>query len=244
MMVLSLTFLAFAVVHIAIWVWGWFAWQRGGRPATLGIVLFANALLWFDNFRIGIGRFVGEGELLATLAAAAFVWHWTVLPVFVIVAGMLARRAGLGWAQGRVVMGTFCVVAVGLFVLDVPSTVRLLSGAVELYPACIGDTLRYTVTVTLDQLCAPGDTVITGPNAFLVPVIMNVIMLGLGIALWFQRRWPWLAAGTGLMFIAAAPVYGVAGLPVANFGEVLFALSVMVTCLRFDQAGRSESIRH
>jgi len=230
---LSVSFLLFAAVHLAIWIWGWREWERHGRPLALLLVLITNTLLWFDNFRIGIGRWLGEGQLLYVLTIPLFVWHWVMLPLFVIVAGMIARRAGLAWAQGRLVMGTFCVVAVGLFLLDLPSAIALLSGEVRLYPGCIADTLRYTVTVTEDQLCTPDGVLITGPNAFLVPVIMNVIMLAIGIALWLQRGWKWLALGTGLMFIAAAPVYGPYMLPVANFGEILFTLGVMTTCIRY-----------
>lgn len=230
---LSISFLLFALVQLAIWLWGWREWRRHDRPLALLLVLITNTLLWYDNFRIAIGSTLGEGPLLYNLTVPAFVWHWIMLPLFVIVAGMVARRAGLPWAQGKVVMGAFCVVAVALFALDLPSAIALLTGDVRMYPACIADTLRYTVTVTEDQLCAPGDLVITGPNAFLVPVIMNVIMLSVGIALWIQRGWKWLALGTGLMFVAAAPVYGPLMLPIANFGEILFTLGVMVTCIRY-----------
>ena len=108
---LSVAFLLFAVVHLAIWVWGWKAWAQYGRPRGLFLVLFGGTLLWYDNFRIGIGRFIGESGLLEAMTVPAFAWHWTMLPLLVIAAGSMAKSAGLKWAQPKWVIGSFCVVA-------------------------------------------------------------------------------------------------------------------------------------
>ncbi|MBM4196899.1 MAG: hypothetical protein FJ197_07355 [Gammaproteobacteria bacterium] len=233
---LSLLFLVFAAVHIGIWVWAFGEWNRQQRPVGLSLVLFGNLLLWYDNFRIGIGRFVGEGDLMQALSVPAFVWHWTILPIFVIVAGSILRLADFEWARNKLVMGAFCVVAVVLFALDVPDAVSLLFGPVagsppvQLDPACLADTLRYTTRVTADTLCDAHSSVTSyGPGPF-VAIFMNVIMTGVGILLWVKRGWKWLALGTGAMFIFAGAGGGWKyGLPLANFGEILFTLGVVST---------------
>lgn len=238
---LSFIFLLYAVVHLGLLAWGWGRWTPAGRPVALTIALFANTLLWYDNFRIGVGRFIGEGDLLYNLSIPAFFWHWTMLPLFVIVAGSIARLAGLEWARSRLVMGLFCLVAVGLFAKDLPYTVGLLFGetgpmpAVELRPACIADTVRYSTKVSASQLCGPEATVFRNGPSSLPAIVMNVIMVAVGIALWIRHRWKWLVIGPGLMFIAAggAPLWGAYMLPVANFGEILFTAGVLVTILRF-----------
>ncbi len=238
---LSYTFLLYAAVHVVILVWGWMAWPRAGRPIALTILLFGNTLLWYDNFRIGMGRFIGEGDLLYNMAVPAFLWHWSMLPLFVIVAGSIARMADLPWARSKVVMGAFCVVAVALFAKDLPYVLGMIFGGagplpvVELGPACIADTLRYTTKVSPSQFCGPDAQILqNGPSA-LPAILMNFIMVGVGIALWIQRGWKWLVIGPGLMFIAAggAPLWGVYALPVANFGEILFTVGVLATVLRF-----------
>jgi hypothetical protein len=238
---LSYIFLMFAAIHVALLVWGWRRWTPAGRPVALTLLLFGNTLLWYDNFRIGIGRFIGEGDLLYALSVPAFVWHWTMLPLFVIVAGSIARMAGLEWARSRVVMGLFCLVAVGLFALDVPYTIGLLFGdiglvgAVELRPGCIADTLRYTTKVSPEQFCSADAVAFANGPSPLPAIVMNIIMVALGIVLWIKRSWKWLVIGPGFMFIAAggAPLWGVYALPVANLGEVLFTVGVLVTILRF-----------
>jgi len=227
---LSFIFLAYAVIHIGIWLWGWKLWAETGRPVSLLIVLVGGTLLFYDNLRIGMGRFIGEGDLLYALSVPAFAWHWALLPLLVIAAGSVARLAGLGWAQNRFVMGAFCVVAVGLSAMDIPKIFSM-----ELHPACLEDTLRYTTTVKESQLCSPAHQVVpSGANAANVAIITNVFVLAVGIALWIQRRWAWLAVGSGFMFIAAgAFATSKYSLPIANLGEIAITLGFIVTCAHF-----------
>ena len=227
---LSAIFLVFAVVHLTIWIWGWRAWARNGRPRALFLILFAGTLLFYDNLRIGTGRFIGQGELLEAMTVPAFIWHWTMLPLLVIAAGIIARRAGLGWAQSKFSMGAFCVVASVLIALDVPKIFDF-----DLYPTCVADTVRYSTNVGPDALCSPDDQVVTGgPGAALVAIVTNIIVLIVGIALWIQRGWKWLALGAGAMFIAAGAFAGSHwSLPIANFGEILITVSLIASALHF-----------
>lgn len=226
---LSLIFLVFAVIHIGIWLWGWKLWAETGRPVALLVVLIGGTLLFYDNLRIGMGRFIGEGDLLYALSVPAFAWHWSLLPLLVIAAGSVARLAGLKWAQGKLVMGAFCVVAVGLSIHDIPKIFSM-----NLHLACLEDTLRYTTSVRETQLCSPTDQVIANNEFPLVAIVTNVIVLGVGIALWIQRGWAWLAVGSGLMFVAAGAFGGNKyGLPIANLGEICITLGFIVTCARF-----------
>lgn len=232
---LSMTFLLYAAIHLVIWVWGWKAWAQYGRPKGLFLVLFGGTLLWYDNFRIGIGRFIGEGELLQALTVPAFAWHWTMLPLLVIAAGSIARSAGVGWAQPKAVMGSFCAVASVLIAMDVPYLFQI-----ELHPACVADTFRYSTGVSELQFCGPDSVVVNGAGSPLVAILTNVIVLGVGIALWIQRGWPWLTLGSGAMFLAAGggpallPYWA---LPIANFGEILITLGMITTAVHFARQG-------
>jgi hypothetical protein len=227
---LSFIFLAYAAIHIGIWLWGWKLWAETGRPVALLVVLVGGTLLFYDNFRIGIGRFIGAGDLLHGLSVPAFAWHWALLPLLVIAAGSVARLAGLRWAENRLVMGAFCVVAVALSVHDFPKIL-----AMDLHVACLDDTVRYTTTVKEAQLCSPTDPLVpSGADAALAAIITNVFVLGVGIALWIQRRWAWLAVGSGLMFVAAgAFARNTYALPISNLGEICITLGFIVTCAHF-----------
>lgn len=227
---ISFIFLVYAVIHVVVWLWGWRLWARTGHPVALFVLLFANTLLFYDNLRIGLGRFIGESDLLYNMTVVAFAWHWAFLPLLIIAAGSVARLAGLNWARNRLVMGLFCVVAVLLSAYDIP---KIFS--IELYRACLADTLRYTTNVSAAQLCAASDPVITGgAGAALVAITTIVVVLGVGIALWIQRGWKWLALGAGAMFIAAGAFASSPwSLPIANFGEILITIAFIWTCVHF-----------
>lgn len=227
---LSVIFFAYAVIHLGLWLWGWRLWAETGRPVSLFLVLFGGTLLFYDNFRIGIGRFIGPGDTLYALSVPAFAWHWSMLPLLVIAAGAVARQADFAWARNKLVMGTFCVVAVALSVHDIPKIFDM-----DLRVACLADTVRYTTNVSAAQLCSPADQPYSaGADAALVAIITNVIVLAVGIALWIKRKWPWLAVGSGAMFIAAgAFARSPWSLPIANFGEICITSGLIITCAHF-----------
>jgi len=227
---LSFIFLSYAAIHLSIWIWGWKLWTETGRPVALLLVLVGGTLLFYDNFRIGIGRFIGLGDLLYNMSVPAFAWHWSMLPLLVIAAGSVARLAGLPWARHKVVMGAFCLVAIALSAHDIPKIFSM-----DLYPTCLDDTVRYSTTSKEGQLCNPTDEVVAkGADAAIVAIITNVFVLAVGIALWIQRRWPWLAIGSGFMFVAAGGFAGHKyGLPIANLGEIFITLGMIVTSAHF-----------
>lgn len=226
---LSYVYLLFAVVHLTIWFWGWKLWAANNKPVSLFLVLFGGTLLFWDNLRIGLGRFIGEGDLLYAMTVPAFAWHWSLLPLLVIAAGSIARQAGLPGAANKFVMGAFCVVAVALSAHDIPKIFDM-----QLHLACFADTVRYTTVVGPAQLCSPDQTpVLSGAEAALVAIITNIIVLITGIGVWVKRKWPWMAVGAIAMFIAANPAWGNYGLVVANFGEICITLGLILTCVRF-----------
>lgn len=238
---ISFLYLLLAAAQLALWAWGWRAWARAARPAALLWVLVPTALLWYDNARIGLGRFVGEGEALYALSVPALAWHWTMLPVFVLAAGAIARSAGLAWARHALGRAGFWALAAALFAVDLPYAIGVVFGpvgpfaGVELRLGCIGDAIRYTATLSPAYLCTPESEVYrVGPGP-LVAIVMVVVVLAVGVALWRARGWPWLAAAAGLMFLAAAggPALGTYAPPVANVGELVFVAGLIATAARF-----------
>jgi hypothetical protein len=226
---LSWIFLTYAVIHLGIWLWGWKLWSETDRPVSLFLVLFGGTLLFYDNFRIGIGRFIGAGDTLYALSVPAFAWHWSMLPLLIIAAGSVARLAGFGWARSKVVMGLFCVVAVVLSAIDIPKIF-----AMDLRLACLEDTVRYTTNVSAAQVCPGGEPYTESAGGQFVAIVTNLVVLAVGIALWVRHKWPWLALGAGAMFVAAGAFAGSKySLPIANFGEICITLGFIVTCAHF-----------
>ena len=245
---ISLLYLVLAAAQSALWAWGWRAWSRAGRPRALLLVHVPTALLWYDNARIGLGRFIGEGDALYALSVPALAWHWTMLPLFVLAAGAIARAAGLVWALHPIARAWFWTMAAILFIVDVPYAIGVVFGSVGAFPgvelrlACIGDAIRYTATLTPAYFCGPEtEAYRVGPGP-LVAIVMNVIVLIVGLALWRARRWPWLAAAAGFMFVAAAggPLWGTYAPPGANVGELAVVAGLLAAAARFGRSGAVE----
>ncbi|MDF1523123.1 MAG: hypothetical protein P1P87_09935 [Trueperaceae bacterium] len=244
---ISALYVVFAVAHAAIWLWGVRAARRVAWPWPLTLVLVAAAPLWYENLRVGLGRAMGEGPLLYALSVPALAWHWTALPLFVVAAYGIVRGAGLPWARTPVAVGATVVVGGALVAIDLPYALGVLFGPlgpipeVELRLGCIGDAIRYTASLSPAYFCGPEAEVHrVGPGP-LVAIVMNVAVLGVGVALWAQRGWRWLALAAGAMFVAAAggPAWGTYAPPVANVGEIGLVAALIATAARFPTAARS-----
>ncbi len=192
---LSFLFIAYSITHLSLWLWGWREWKRQGKPLALLIALLVNTLLWYDNFRIGLGRFIGPGSLLYAISLPAFVWNWIFLPFMIIAAVLIGRLAGIGWARNKIVLGIFCLVSAAFITLDIPYAISLVFGQsgtlppMELRLAGILDTIRYTTKLTPDQFLTPDAVAFSNGPAPTTAIVMNLIMLVIGVFLWVKRGW-------------------------------------------------------
>jgi hypothetical protein len=62
-------------------------------------------------------------------------------------------------------------------------------------------------------------------------ILLTLILLASGIAIWIKHKWPWLAVGCFLMFLAAQPTS--IGPILSNAGEPIFTFVVTLTAIRF-----------
>lgn len=202
------------------------------RDAMSLLILAALSLLWLDNFAIAVGAYVGEGLLLTSMSYARYFVHWQVLPVLMIVAGILLRRGGFAFAQNKIVMGLFCVVAVIFMAMDVPYIFQI-----DFYPACYGDTFRLVTNVPASQICDPANPPPQGISVAPIPAIsVNVTLMIVGFALWVRHGFKWLALSCLFMFVAA----GLSQMPgfyygqiLGNLGEPIFNAGLIAAAYRF-----------
>ncbi len=223
---LSALFFVFAVVHVIILVWTIRFW-RATRSPTVLMAMMPLLLLWYDCLIIGLGRFIGPGELLEALSLPRFWAHWLLTPMWIIAAGGMLRLAGVGWAKPKWVMAGFCLLAVAMIAMEIP-----LFWTLELHPVCFADTVRYAQSVSANALCFEGQEVIRGSGPPPPPIVTNIVLLVAGIAIWIRCRWPWLTLAALVMFVAAAVPPSIASPAPGNFGEIVLALGILAT-IRF-----------
>ncbi len=221
---LSIGYLLIAVVDIVVLVW---AARLCLRYRTNGVIFasFPLLLVWFDNVTIGLGRTLGEGNLLIGMNAVRFVAHYISLPMSFIALGAMAREAGFAWAQPKWVMALFCIFATYCIGHDLWQF-----SAATLYPACFADTLRYTTQITEATACNPGADIGAGKLISPAPaIILTVTVIVFGIYLWIKTGWKWLA----VLAVASMPFFAVpmeaTGGVLANVGEPLFIGAIVAT---------------
>jgi hypothetical protein len=221
---LSLAYLAIAVVDFGILIW---AARLCARYRTNGLIFTSLPLLllWFDNFTVGIGSTLGEGSLLIGLNTVRFVAHYVSLPMIFIGIGALAREADFAWAQSKWVMGAFCVIAT-FFIVD---DLWLFSQA-SLYTSCFADTLRYTTHIQDYTACSPDAEVGVGTRILPIPAItLTFTLIAFGTYLWIKIGWKWLTIGAiGSMFLFAIPFRSTGGI-FGNIGEPILSLTILLT---------------
>ena len=130
----SLAFMVIALVDFAVLVW---AARLCLQYRTNGLI-FASlplTLLWYDNFVIGIGGSLGEGELLKGLNTVRFLAHYIALPMTFIALGAMAREAEFRWARSKLAMGAFCTLATGFIV---PAALSAKSFSRSISKICLG----------------------------------------------------------------------------------------------------------
>lgn len=221
---LSISYIAVAVLDFAILIW---AARVCLRYRTNGLIFTSLplVLLWYDNFTVGTGSTIGEGELLIAMNNVRFVAHYVSLPMIFIGVGALAREAGFGWAKPKWVMGVFCVVAT-FFILD---DLWLFYQA-SLYPSCFADTLRYTTSIAEYTACSPDADIGAGTRIPPIPAItLTLTLITFGFYLWYKIGWKWLPIGAIVAMVFFAVPYSSTGGIFSNIGEPILAVTVLLT---------------
>jgi hypothetical protein len=208
---LTALYLILSVLFVVL-VWQVSKMKRDNYVLLLLLVL---AGLFYDTLVIGIGKFIGEGDLLKTLNAGRFYVHALLTPAMMIFGFGVLRKAGVKWAQGKTAHIVLCVITTLLIGLGAYSDILQL----DLQTKTVADTLRYV-----------NEGGIKGPP---LPAILTIIFLIVaGISLWRHTGWMWLAMGAILMFIAAGAGMGDM-FYIGNLGEVILGFANVATAKKF-----------
>ena len=233
---LSMGYLVVAVVDIVVLIW---AARLCLRYRTNGLI-FASLpliLLWYDNFTVGLGSTLGEGDLLIAMNNVRFVAHYVSLPMVFISIGAMAREAGFGWARPKWVMAGFCLLATYFILHDMSLFVQA-----TLYPSCFADVLRYTTHIAEYTACGPDAEVGIGTRIMPFPAItLTLMMIAFGIYLWVKIGWKWLTLGAGgSMFFFAVP-FPLTGGFLGNVGEPIISAAIVATAAHIARRADSGS---
>ena len=206
---MSYLLLIFALVHASLLAWT-FRWPEGAsawlwllRALLLGMVL--------DNSIQGLGQFFAESAALEGLNALRYYIHAAALPWLTLFGLSIMRRAGVSVASNRLLAGVFVLFTVSAVAWGLYHDGVML----ELKPQDSYGVVKYVSTSKIP----PIGTILT-----------NVLLLGMGVAVWRAAGWPWLFAGSLFIFILNGATGSQPwGFMVGNFAEVVFITSLLAT---------------
>jgi hypothetical protein len=228
----STLMLLLSAADTVLLLWTLREWQRLRQP-VLGLLAFLILALPYDTALVGVGRFVGPGELLETLSGPRFMLFALSVPLILIVLASLARLARFSWAQPRWFIAGTCLLATVFIALSW----REIFFFPELQPACWADTLRYVPSTLPSQICpgiAPSPAVVGALPISAVLALPGMVILG--AALWWKRQWPWLFVfALGGILLLGLPPARVGPIP-GFVGDALNMLGLVLAAVRF--AGR------
>lgn len=220
---LSIGFLVIAVVDFGVLIWALHLYGKYPSPAQW-LATVPLGLLWYDNVVIGIGGTLGEGDLLITLNTYRFLAHYVFLPFAFVAIASMAKQAGFKWAQPRIVLGAFSVLATYFILHDL-----FLFKNSTFYPSCFADTLRYTTRIAEYTKCSPDALVGAGASIPPIPAItLSNMMIVFGGYLWWKVGYKWLFLGSlGALVFFAIP-YSQTGGIFSNLGEPIIMSVILL----------------
>lgn len=220
---LSIGYLVIAVLDFGVLIWALWLYGRYPSPAQW-LASVPLGLLWYDNFVIGIGSTLGEGELLITLNTYRFLAHYVFLPFSFVALASMAKQAGFKWAQPRFVIAAFSILATYFILHDL-----YLFKNSTFYPSCFADTLRYTTSIADYTKCSPDAMVGAGAGIPPIPAItFSNMMIVFGAYLWWKVGYKWLFLGSvGALVFFAIP-YSKTGGIFSNIGEPIITAVILL----------------
>ncbi|MGQ9910556.1 MAG: hypothetical protein ACUVS2_17145 [Candidatus Flexifilum sp.] len=157
-------------------------WLASRSVGTL-MLLFVMLAMIYENGVLALGVVIGHGPLLEALSWLRFIGYAAFPPLLVITGLDAARRSGVAWADRRAVRLAAWVVTAALiaFALFVEVIGR------ELEPRVLNGVVRY---MWVSKGVPP-----------LGVILMNLILIGFGFAIWRQTRYAGLLLGAGFLLI-------------------------------------------
>ena len=236
----SIGYLIIAVIDIGVLIWA--LKLRKEHPSTaLLLATIPLYLMWFDNLTIGLGSTLGEGDVLKAMNTVRFLAHYICLPMTFIAIGSMAKQAGFAWAQPKIVMAAFCLLATYFIAYDL-----WLFYGTTFYPSCFADTLRYTTHISEYTACSPDAEIGVGRRIGPIAAItLSNMLILFGIYLWWKIGYKWLFLGSlGATAFFAVP-FGSTGGIVGNVGEPVISVVILAAAVhitrQFGQTGHVTS---
>ncbi|MDR0783589.1 MAG: hypothetical protein LBE83_07525 [Propionibacteriaceae bacterium] len=179
--------------------------------SALMLILPIAAVVW-DNAIVALGAAIGEGPTLVALSWPRFIGHALFTPAWIMTGIGFAWRAGAkGFGTRAMQIGQWLLYAICVVFGTLRSVIYL-----KMEPATEGGLLYYRNAGSF-------------PGPPIGSILMLLVVLACAVVVWRLTKSPWMFLGAVFMLIAAVLPQEIAGFVFANTGELVMALSLVVT---------------
>ena len=213
-------YIMFAVLYAGLLALMLLSIKKSGAAVLSNVLILVIVALIYDNGILGIGKWIGKGDLLENLNAARFWMHAIFTPLLILFSLDVLRRAGIEWSKRTAAMLLAAAYTLIAFLIELITVVWDLSLKAE---------KNYGV-LSYTSANSPH-----GPPIMILLVTLALLISS--ILLWKRTGWYWMFVGVGLMLIGSMVNIPVESGAITNAFELILLTSLVFTKRHQDQAG-------
>ena len=208
----TIFYLFFTAAYIGLFIWGLIGIKKKDVFKWTSFVYLIILARIYDNGIIGIGRWIGEGDLLETLNLLRFWTHAFLTPLLVLFAVGTLKESGIAWAQKKwltisAIIYTLILIGIEIWLEASQLTLK----AEEEYGV-----LRYVSTEEA-----------SGPPIMIL--LVTLVLIVTSAILWKKTKWPVFFIGAIVMTIGSAVPINVESGAVTNAFELFLLFTLIWT---------------
>ena len=215
----SILYLIITLLYILLFVYGIVLWRKDSSRGPRYLLFLVTAALIWDNGIVGVGKWIGEGELLERLNLTRFWMHAFFTPLLAIISYGLIHRAGSPWSRKPAAAWGAWIFTAALIIMELVTETLSLS----IKPAAEYGALRY---VPVEESSGPP----------LMVLLILIPLFAAGIVLWKRKITSVLFWGTLIMTIGSAVPIPVDSSAVTNLFELVLIASLWLSIQKLMKA--------
>ena len=212
-------YLIFAALYAGLLIMMLLSLRHSGIGVLSNVLILVILPLIYDNAILGIGKWIGEGEVLKNLNLARFWLHALLTPLLILFSLDVLRRAGVEWANKTSALLFAIAYTLIAFLVELFTVVWDLSLKIEEKYGI----LSYTATNSP-----------SGPPIMII--LVTLALLVSSIILWKRTGWFWMFVGVALMLVGGMVDLPIKSGAITNAFELILLTSLVFTKRHQDKA--------
>ena len=212
-------YLIFAALYAGLLIMMLLSLRHSGIGVLSNVLILVILPLIYDNAILGIGKWIGEGEVLKNLNLARFWLHALLTPLLILFSLDVLRRAGIEWANKTSALLFAIAYTLIAFLVELFTVVWDLSLKIEEKYGI----LSYTATNSP-----------SGPPIMII--LVTLALLVSSIILWKRTGWFWMFVGVALMLVGGMVDLPIKSGAITNAFELILLTSLVFTKRHQDKA--------